>query len=121
MIPQPLREQIEGNIMARGGVTPRNMMGTTAFMVNGRMFAFWVADGLVLKVPSDAHRELMESLGALPFQGPGGSTFGEWVRVPLAGEGDLEGCLSAVGRAYDYVKGHGGAPRAKARKKGRRG
>ncbi len=42
-----LREQVEADIMGRAEVTPRNMMGTTAYMVRGRMFAFWIGDGLI--------------------------------------------------------------------------
>ena len=40
----------DAQIMSRGDVSTRNMMGTTAYMAGNRMFAFWVADGLVAEL-----------------------------------------------------------------------
>src|SRR3990170_697007 len=116
-----LREQIEAAILARPGVTPRNMMGTTAYMVRGRMFAFWVADGLVAKLPDRARQEFLDRKLGVLFQGPQGRGFGEWTHLNLEQEADFAAVLEGVKSAYEYVRGGAMAARARAKKKGRRG
>lgn len=115
-----LREQVEADIMARPEVTPRNMMGTIAYMVRGRMFAFWVADGLVAKLPDRARQEFLDRKLGVLFQGPQGRGFGEWTRLHLEKKDDVTAVLEGVKAAYEYVRGSAGA-RTKAKKKGRRG
>src|SRR3990172_8019975 len=111
-----LREEVEAAVMSRGDVTPRNMMGTTAYMVRNRMFAFWVADGLVAKLPDTARQQFIDrKLGAL-FQGPQGRGFGEWTRLHLEKKDDVVAAVEGIKAAYDYVKGGAGGV-AKARKK----
>ncbi len=111
-----LREQVEAEIMGRGEVTPRDMMGTTAYMVRGRMFAFWVADGLVLKLPARTRQDLIDRKAGALFQGPQGRGFGEWTRLDLSKKKELPAVLEGVKAAYDYV---GGSSKAKAKKKRR--
>ena len=114
-----LREQVEADIMGRGEVTPRNMMGTTAYMVRGRMFAFWVADGLVAKLSDHTRQELLDRKAGVLFQGPQGRGFGEWTRLHLAKKADLSSVLEGVNEAYKYVRGSAGA-KPKAKRKSRR-
>ena len=112
-----LREQVEAQILGRGEVTPRNMMGTTAYMVRNRMFAFWVADGLVAKLSDHARQEFLDRKAGVLFQGPQGRGFGEWTRLHLEKKKDLDGVLDGVKSAYEYVRGSATAkPRAKKRK-----
>ena len=115
-----LRQQVEAAIMARGDVSTRNMMGTTAYMVRRRMFAFWVADGLVAKLPDRSRQEFIDrKVGAL-FQGPAGRGFGEWTRIELAKADDVAHANEAAKHAYEYIKGSAGAgARSKARRKGK--
>ena len=113
-----LRDQVESEILHRSEVTPRNMMGTTAYMVRGRMFAFWVAEGLVAKLPDRARQEFLDRKAGALFQGPQGRGFGEWTRLHLEKQDDLAAALEGVKAAYDYVKGGGARPRV--RKKGRK-
>ena len=114
-----LREQVEADIISRGEVTPRNMMGTTAYMVRGRMFAFWVADGLVAKLSDHTRQELLDRKAGVLFQGPQGRGFGEWTRLHLAKKDDLSAVLEGVKEAYKYVRGSAGA-KPKAKRKSRR-
>src|SRR3989304_4337680 len=114
-----LREQGEAASSSRGGGTPQNMMGTTAYMVRGRMFAFWVADGLVAKLSDHTRQEFLDRKAGVLFQGPQGRGFGEWTRLHLEKQEDIAGVLEGVKAAYEYVKGGGGA-RPKGRKKGRK-
>lgn len=113
-----LREQIEADITRRPEVTPRDMMGTTAYMVRGRMFVFWVAGGLVAKLSDKARQEFIDRKQGALFQGPQGRGFGEWTRLQLEKKSDLEGALEGVKSAYEYVRGSAGTkPRAKRKRK----
>ena len=112
-----LREQVEAQILGRSEVTPRDMMGTTAYMVRNRMFAFWVGDGLVAKLSDRARQEFLDRKAGILFQGPQGRGFGEWTRLHLGKKKDLDGVLDGVKSAYEYVRGSATAkPRAKKRK-----
>jgi hypothetical protein len=88
-------------------------------MVRGRMFAFWVADGLVAKLPARTRQELLDRKAGVVFQGPQGRGFGEWTNLQLEKQEDLTAVLEGVKAAYDYVRGAAGAP-PRARKKGKR-
>jgi hypothetical protein len=115
-----LRQQVEADIMGRAEVTPRNMMGTTCYMVRGRMFAFWVADGLVAKLPARTRQELLDRKAGVMFQGPQGRGFGEWTNLHLGKQEDLTAVLEGAKAAYEYVRGGVPPARSKARRKGRR-
>ncbi len=113
-----LREQVEAQILGRSEVTPRNMMGTTAYMVRNRMFAFWVADGLVAKLSDRARQEFLDRKAGVLFQGPQGRGFGEWTRLHLSKKSEIEAVLDGVKSAYEYVRGSAEAtPRSKAKKR----
>lgn len=113
-----LRNEIEAQIK-RGDVSTRNMMGTTAYMVGNRMFAFWVADGLVAKLPDHERQGLVDRRQGAVFQGPQGrGGFGEWTRLNVETKADVETVVSATKTAYDYIKGGaGGVARAAAARK----
>lgn len=114
-VPQPLRDQVEAAIMARGNASARQMFGTTAYLVGGRMVAFWVADGIVTRTTDESRRELLEAQRAVPFQGPQGGGFGDWIRLPLANEEDLEVALRVIEEAARHVGAAG--PRRKGKRK----
>jgi len=118
-VPADLRQQIEADLLARPEVTPRNMMGTTCYLVRGRMFAFWVADGLVAKLSDRTRQEFLDRKQGALFQGPQGRGFGEWTTLHLAKQEDLEGALTGAKSAYEYVRG-AAATKPKAKRKGRK-
>lgn len=119
-VPQELREKVEADILARSEVTARAMFGTVAYMVRGRMFAFWVGDGLVAKVPDRTRQDMLDRKAGVLFQGPQGRGFGEWLHVSLQKEEDLEACAVASRQSYEYVRGQPSrAPRKQARKQRR--
>ncbi len=114
-----LRAEVEAAIMSRGDVTPRNMMGTTAYMVRNRMFAFWVADGLVAKLPDRARQQFLDRKLGVLFQGPQGRGFGEWTRLHVEKQDDVAVAVEGMKEAYEYVKGGAAAvSRRKQKKKG---
>ena len=115
-----LREQVEADILARGEVKPQDMMGTISYFVRGRMFAFWVAGGIVVKL-SDKVRQafLDQQVGAL-FQGPQSRGSDEWTRLSLEKKDDLEPALAGVKAAHEHVRGLAERrPRSKAKKRRR--
>lgn len=101
--------------MARGNTSVRQMFGTTVYLVGGRMLAFWVADGIVTRTTDESRRELLEAQRAVPFQGPQGGGFGDWIRLPLATEDDLTVALQVIGEATKHVGASG--PKRKGRRK----
>ena len=114
-----LREQVDAEIRGRPEVALRDMMGTTAYVVRGRMFAFWVADGLVAKLKDRTRQDLLDRKAAALFQGSQGRESGEWTRLPLDKKAELAAVLEGAKSAYEYVKG-GVAAQKKRKKKGRR-
>jgi TfoX/Sxy family transcriptional regulator of competence genes len=119
MVDETLRQQVDAEIAKRGEVTPRDMMGTKAYMVRNRMFAFWVADGLVVKLPDRTRQELVDRKAGVLFQGPQGRGAGEWTRLPLESKDDVEAALAAAKEAFEYVRGAAEPPRAKGKRKRR--
>ena len=96
----------------------RNMMGTTAYMVGNRMFAFWVADGLVAKLPDQERQQLVDRKLGVTFQGPQGRGFGDWTRLHVEKKADVATAVESAKKAYDYIKGGaGGVARAAAARK----
>ena len=113
-----LRDQLQADILGRPEVAPSNMMGTTAYLVRRRMFAFWVSDGLVAKLSDRARQEFIDRKEGVLFQGAQGRGFGEWTRLPLEKKADLEAALKGAKAAYEYVRGSAGVkPRAKKKSK----
>jgi hypothetical protein len=102
---QELREKVEADVLGRDDVSTRSMFGTVAYLVRGRMFAFWVGDGLVAKVPGRTRQELLDRKAGVVFQGPQGRGFGEWLHLPLEKGEDLEACSAAARDSYEYVRG----------------
>jgi TfoX N-terminal domain len=105
--------------MSRGEVTAQDMMGTTAYMVKGRMFAFWVGDGLVAKLPARARQDFLDRKAGVLFQGTQGRGFGEWTTLHLAKKKDVDAVLEGLKSAYEYVRGVGGASARKSKRKKR--
>lgn len=104
-VPEELREKVEADMLAREEVSTRSMFGTVSYLVRGRMFAFWVGDGLVAKVPDRTRQELLDRKAGVVFQGPQGRGFGEWLHLPLGKDEDLEACSAAARESYEYVRG----------------
>jgi hypothetical protein len=111
-----LRSQVEEALLRKNGVTPRDMMGTTSYMVKNRMFAFWVAEGLVAKLPSHTRQDMLDRKAGVTFQGPQGRGSREWTTLHLSKKGDVDTVLGAVGSAYEHIIGSG-ARTSKRKKK----
>ncbi len=115
-----LRKQVEADILARSEVKPQDMMGTISYFVRGRMFAFWVADGLVAKLPDKVRQAFLDQQQATLFQGPQGRSTDDWTRFSLEKKDDLEPALAAAKAAYEHARGLAERrPRSKAKKRRR--
>ena len=114
-VDQNLRDEIEKQIM-RGDVKIADMMGTKAYTVGKRTFAYWVADGLVAKLPDQERQSLVDKRAGTALQGAQGrGSFGEWTRLNVESKDDIETVVAAVKTAYQYIKGGaGGVARAAA-------
>ncbi len=115
-----LRAQVEADILKKGEVKTQDMLGTTAYTVRGRMFAFWVADGLVAKLSARARQDFVDSQQSTVSQGPQGRGFDDWSRISLEKKDDLEPLLIAVKSAYEHARGLAErTPRSKSKRKRR--
>jgi hypothetical protein len=112
-VDKALREEVEKQIM-RGDVKIADMMGTKAYTVGKRTFAYWIADGLVAKLPDQERQSLIDRRQGAAFQSPQGRGGpGEWTRLNIETKDDVETVVAAAKTAYQYVKG-GAAAVAKA-------
>ncbi len=101
----PAQEEIVVNLMAWANVEPRRMFGCDAYLVGGRLFAFFADDGVVVKVPSPQREELLNDPRVSPFTtGRGRGTFGEWLHLRLGEPPDVALALPAVEGSYRYVQ-----------------
>ena len=115
-----LKSKVDADIVGRGEVKTQDMMGTTSYFVRGRMFAFWVADGLVAKLNDRVRQEFMDRQQGALFQGPQGRGSDDWMRLNLDKKADLEPTLAAVEAAYKQARGLAErTPRSKAKRKRR--
>ena len=115
-ISDELKDQLLPSLAGKAETTTRPMMGTTAFLVRGRMFAFWMAEGIVVKTPRDGHADLMRTLGSSPFTGPQGRGFGEWMSVPVTPE-NIDDVRRAIDAARAYVAGAAKPPPKRKKKR----
>jgi hypothetical protein len=87
-------------MMGWANVEPRRMFGCDAYLVGGRLFAFFQDDGVVVKVPSLRREELLVDARVAPFTPRSGARFGEWIELRLSSPGDAAFALAAVEESY---------------------
>ena len=95
--------EIVANLMAWGQVEPRRMFGSDAYLVKGKMFAFFVHDGVVVKVSSPQRERLLEDARVSPFSHQG-KRFGDWLHLRLSDPQDVSLALPAIEESYRYVQ-----------------
>ncbi len=114
MGPEQAQAEIVANLMAWGQVEPRRMFGSDAYLVKGKMFAFFVGDGVIAKVPSPQRERLLEDARVSPFSHQG-RRFGDWLHLRLSDPQDVSLALPAVEASYRHVQA--AAPQEKRRRK----
>ena len=107
------QDEILARMMGWANVEPRRMFGCDAYLVGGRLFAFFQDDGVVVKVPSPRREELLADSRVAPFTPRSGARFGDWLHLHLSGPADAAFALPAVEESYRQAQA---APAAKRRR-----
>jgi len=97
------QSEIVANLMAWGQVEPRRMFGCDAYLVKGKMFAFFVDEGVVVKVPSPQRERLLKDARVSPFTHQG-RRFGDWLHLRLSDPQDVALALPAIEESYRHVQ-----------------
>ena len=111
------QDEIVARMMGWANVEPRRMFGCDAYLVGGRLFAFFQHEGVVVKVPSPRREELLADARVAPFTVRQGVRFGDWLHLRLSGPADAALALGAVEESYRQAqaapaaKRRGGSPR----------
>jgi hypothetical protein len=94
------QDEIVARMMGWANVEPRRMFGCDAYLVGGRLFAFFQDEGVVVKVPSPRREELLADARVAPFAPRSGARFGDWLHLRLSGPADAAFALPAVEESY---------------------
>ena len=113
---QRAQDQILARMMGWANVEPRRMFGCDAYLVGGRLFAFFQGEGVVVKVPSPRREELLADARVAPFTPRSGARFGDWLHLRLSGPADAAFALPAVEESYRQAQA---APAARRRQSSR--
>lgn len=98
---QETRAVFEATVLRWPEVSTRKMFGSPAYLANGKLFAFFVSDALVITKLSETERdELAGDYPIEPFQ-TGSRTIRSWARAPVADESDLDHLLPYITASYD--------------------
>jgi hypothetical protein len=100
-------------MMGWADVEPRRMFGRDAYLVGGRLFAFFRDEGVVVKIASPRREELLADDRAAPFIFGRTDRFGDWLEVRLSGPDDASFALAAVEESYRQARA---APAGKRRR-----
>ena len=114
MDPEQAQAEIVANLMAWGQVEPRRMFGCDAYLVKGKMFAFFQDEGVVVKVPSPQRERLLQDARVTSFIHQG-KPFGGWLHLRLSGSQDVSLALPAVEESYRYVQAGAASGRRRRR------
>lgn len=108
---QPLRAAFEEEVLSWDQVDVRTMFGCPSYIVDGRLFAFLVTDGVVITQLRQRDREtLAEDFELAPFQA-GERTIERWIEVELPDPDALGRILPYVRKSYDAVLAMAGLPK----------
>jgi len=109
------QDEIVARMMGWANVEPRRMFGCDAYLVGGRLFAFFQDEGVVVKVPSPRREELLADARVAPFTIRQGARFGDWLHLRLSGPADAAFALPAVEESYRQAQAAPPAKRRQAR------
>jgi TfoX/Sxy family transcriptional regulator of competence genes len=98
-----LREAVEKQVLNWPRVTTRRMFGCPAYLVDGKLFAFLVTDGVVITQIRKRDREELEAQYSVePFKA-GEREIERWLQVTVDDLEKLERVLTMVKKSYDTV------------------
>jgi hypothetical protein len=97
---------IDALLLKLPGVSTKKINGLDAYFVSDRMFACISGEGLGLRLPVAAARELQFSRdNVVAFQPGGMASTREWVQINRADAADYEKDLELFAASVEFVKG----------------
>lgn len=98
-----LREAFESQVLYWPRVTTRRMFGCPAYLVDGKLFAFLVTEGVVITQIRKRDREYLETQYPVePFKA-GEREIERWLQVTIDDLQRLERIITMVKKSYDTV------------------
>jgi hypothetical protein len=105
------KAQIDAVLLKLPGVSTKKINGLDAYFVSDRMFACISGNGVGLRLPAGAARELQFSRdNVVPFQPAGLGSTREWIQIDRADATDYEKDLELFKASLEFVKGGGRTP-----------
>src|SRR5687768_4062305 len=105
------KAQIDAVLLKLPGVSTKKINGLDAYFVSDRMFACISGNGVGLRLPASAARELQFSRdNVVPFQPAGLGSTREWIQIDRADAGEYEKDLELFKASLEFVKGGGRTP-----------
>ena len=102
------KAQIDALLLKLPGASARKINGLDAYFVSDRMFACISGNGVGLRLPASAARELQFSRdNVVPFQPAGLGSTREWIQIDRADAADYEKDLELFKASLEFVKGGG--------------
>jgi hypothetical protein len=107
--PESIRKaQIDAVLLKLPGVIAKKINGLDAYFVSDRMFACISGNGIGIRLPASAARELQFSRdNVVPFQPRGMGATKEWIQIDRADAADYEKDLDVFKASLEFVKGGG--------------
>ena len=100
--------QIDAVLLKLPGVSTKKINGLDAYFVSDRMFACISGNGVGLRLPASAARELQFSRdNVVPFQPAGLGATREWIQIDRADAAEYEKDLELFKASLEFVKGGG--------------
>jgi len=101
---------LDALLLALPGVSTRTINGLDAYFVADKMFACISGNGVGLRLPMAAARDLQFSRNdVVPFQPGGMASTREWIQIDRADAADYEKDLALFQASVEFVRG--GPPR----------
>jgi hypothetical protein len=107
--PDPNRKsQIDAVLLKLPGVVAKKINKLDAYFVSDRMFACISGEGVGLRLPASAARDLQFSRAdVMPFQPSGAPVSREWIQIDRENAADYEKDFDLFKASLEFVKGGG--------------
>ncbi|MBI5695146.1 MAG: hypothetical protein HZC51_05300 [Nitrospirae bacterium] len=103
------RDAFDSEVLGWPDVTTRKMFGCPCYLARGKMFSFFVTDGLVLtNLSADAWNDLAEVAAMAPFE-YGGKVITGWAHVDISGMPGPGPLMESVRASYEGALKKAGA------------
>ncbi len=100
---QALREAFESQVLYWPKVTTRRMFGCPAYLVDGKLFAFLVTDGVVITQIRKRDREDLEATYEAQSFKAGEREIERWLQVMVDDLERLKRVMTMVRKSYESV------------------